>query len=190
MDKVTSLIGIRKTPRKVLLICLLLLLAAIGLGCASDSESLEEKAQSIDRLLMCPVCPAETIDQSQAEISLQMRAIVRQKLEAGDDEREILDFFAARYGESVLAKPPQEGFNIVVWIVPPIAIVAGFGLFWLAAHKLGRKDRSESDFSVDMDELRPYLREVNQEYLAFQQAYPGRSASRKDERPPAKDEES
>ena len=73
----------------------------------------ESQAQGIDRMIMCPVCPAETIDQAQVEISFQMRAIVREMLSEGKDRDEILEFFVDRYGKDILAAPPKTGFNLV-----------------------------------------------------------------------------
>ena len=87
-----------------------------------DSYS-ESQAQGIDRMIMCPVCPAETIDQAQVEISFQMRAVVREMLADGKERDEILDFFVERYGKDILAAPPKTGANLVAWLAP----VGGFG---------------------------------------------------------------
>ena len=73
---------------------------------------------------MCPVCPAETIDQAQVEYSKQMRRVVREMLAQGHSRDEILDFFADRYGPQVLAAPPKSGLNLVAWIVPIVVVVA------------------------------------------------------------------
>ena len=90
----------------------------------------ESEAQNIDRMLMCPVCPAETIDQAQVEISRQMRQIVREMLAQGSDRGEILDFFVERYGKDILAAPPKSGANLVAWLLPvggaPVALAAVF----------------------------------------------------------------
>ncbi len=95
-------------------------------ACASDPPpSLEEQAQSIDRTLICPVCPGETIDQAQVELAKQMRAVVREKLAEGMTRGEVLQFFVDRYGESVLAAPPKEGFNLIAWVVPIVAVLLG-----------------------------------------------------------------
>jgi cytochrome c-type biogenesis protein CcmH len=83
----------------------------------------ESQAQGIDRLIMCPVCPAETIDQAQVEISFQMRAVVREMLADGKERDEILAFFVERYGKDILAAPPKTGANLVAWLAP----VGGFG---------------------------------------------------------------
>ena len=75
-------------------------------------------------MLMCPVCPAETIDQAQVEYSKQMRRVVREMLAQGNSRDEILDFFAERYGPQVLAAPPKSGLSLLAWIVPVVAVFA------------------------------------------------------------------
>ena len=78
----------------------------------------ESQAQGIDRMIMCPVCPAETIDQAQVEISFQMRQVVRDMLTQGSSRDEILDFFVERYGKDILAAPPKSGVNLIAWLAP------------------------------------------------------------------------
>ncbi len=112
-------------------------LPAVLAACASDSPpSLEEQAQSIDRTLICPVCPGETIDQAQVELARQMRAVVREKLAEGMTRDEVLQFFADRYGESVLAAPPKEGFNLVAWIVPIVSLLIGVAVVALVVRAM------------------------------------------------------
>jgi len=91
---------------------------------AQNQPYSEKEAQSIDRSLMCPVCPAETIDQAQVEIAWQMRAVVRDMLGKGASRDEVLDFFVSRYGLEVLAAPPKSGVNILVWVLPIAGILA------------------------------------------------------------------
>ena len=117
---------------------------------------------------MCPVCPAETIDQSQAEIALQMRNLIRAKLQAGESEQQILDFFVDRYGRSVLSEPPAEGFNLLVWVIPPIALVGGAVLFWIATSHLAPKRRAQEATGVPAEEIAPYLDEIDAEFQAFE----------------------
>ncbi len=146
-------------------------LAFIAAGCASQpdttpsAEEMEEEAQGIDKSLMCPVCPSETIDQSQTQLAKQMRDIVREKLAAGESREEILRFFEDRYGTSVLAEPPRSGFNLLVWVAPPVALAAG-GLVLAAALRAMRRSH-DSDSAVDApaDEpgLEPYLSAVDRE---------------------------
>ncbi len=143
----------------------------LALCCASESLTLEEQAQAIDQRLMCPVCPAETIDQSQADVALQMRELVREKLRDGETEEQIYDFFVERYDKGVLAEPPAEGFNILVWVLPPIALVVGLALLWLGIRHLGRPEPHNMSSHGDWEaESGRYLRAVNEEFEAFRRA--------------------
>jgi len=104
---------------------------AISIGPDQDRE-FEKRAQGLEKQLICPICPGETLDQSFVQISQDMKRILREKLQEGEDEGQIKDFFVARYGTSVLAAPPRSGFNLVTWIVPPLLIALGVvGLFFV-----------------------------------------------------------
>ena len=90
----------------------------------SEAAFSESEAQGIDRMIMCPVCPAETIDQAQVQIALQMRAMVREMLAEGKDRKEILDFFVDRYGQDILGAPPKSGFSLLAWLLPAGGVLA------------------------------------------------------------------
>ena len=128
-----------KTPTSKLLIPLsafTLFLAAImtfTLACASDEElpTLEARAQEINKTVMCPVCPGESIDQSQHPRAKAMRGVVDEKLAEGSTNDEIRQFFVERYGPSVLLEPPREGLNWLVWVVPPLGVLAAALVLYL-----------------------------------------------------------
>ena len=119
---------------------LILLVAVPAAYAQTPGEELEKEAQTIDRMIMCPVCPAETIDQAQVEISFQMRAVVREMLAEGKTREEILDFFVERYGPDILAAPPKSGANLLAWILPIVGVAAGLGALFLVIRAMtGRK---------------------------------------------------
>ncbi len=114
------------------------IILSIVLGSCSAPERtqlLDEKAQDIYRSLMCPICPGQTIEQSQNELSAQMRALIREKLEQGQSKGEILQFFVERYGEAILAAPAKSGFSLIAWLAPITVIIAGGIAIWLAIRK-------------------------------------------------------
>ena len=157
---------------------LLILVTLLAFGCAPESLTLEEQAQAIDQRLMCPVCPAETIDQSQADVALQMRELVREKLRTGETEDQIYDFFVERYDKGVLAEPPAEGFNVLVWVIPPVALLLGLGLLWFGVRHLGRPEIQHMSSRGDWEaESEQYLREVNEEFKAFKRTSDAGGAS-------------
>ena len=122
-------------------------------------------AQGIDKSLMCPVCPSETIDQSQVEIAKQMRVMVRDKLAQGESRGEILQFFVDRYGLGILAEPPKSGFNLLVWVIPPIALLIGSGILAMTVRAMRRGHHRDADeyATPATAGLEPYLSTVDQE---------------------------
>ena len=126
----------------------------------------EAEAQAIDRMLMCPVCPAQTIDQTEVPLAKQMRAQVRELLAGGATRKEVLDWFAApeRYGPGVLAEPPRSGYNLIAWIVPGVIVVAALagGVLTLRAMRR-RTDDNPSDTAGEADDLQPYLAAVDRD---------------------------
>lgn len=143
-----------------------LTLAVALTACGSEQQaSLEQRAQSIDKSLICPVCPGETIDQAQVQLAQQMKAVVRGKLSEGWTREQILQFFVDRYGESVLAAPPKEGFNLIAWVVPPVAILAAAVLLFFVVLSMRRatKAKQQDRSPLSEQELEPYLAMVDQE---------------------------
>ena len=136
------------------------LISACG---GEGGRSPEERAQSIDKSLICPVCPGETIDQAQVELSRQMRATVREKLAEGQSKGEILQFFVDRYGEDVLAAPPKSGFNLVAWVVPPAAVTGAGVLLLLVVRNMRRNGEVQQGKEALEEGLEPYLARVDRE---------------------------
>ncbi len=126
----------------------------------------EAEAQAIDRMLMCPVCPAQTIDQTEVPLAKQMRSQVRELLSEGRTRKEVLAWFSApeRYGPGVLAEPPRSGFYLIAWIVPGVVVVAALagGVLTLRAMRR-RTDDNAPDIAGEADDLQPYLAAVDRD---------------------------
>ncbi len=147
--------------RLIAALALALLTLLLSAACAPAQQTLtfEEQAQAIDRLLMCPVCPSETIDQSQATLARDMKVIVREKLAAGESKDDILAFCVARYRSSVLAEPPRSGTHLAVWVVPPMVVLVGL-LAWFLIVRSMRGAPIPAAPAVGLD---PYLKAVDKE---------------------------
>lgn len=89
-------------------------------------EALEAQARELERKLLCPICPQQTLDRSETELSRQMKALIRKKLAEGETPEQILAYFVDRYGEKVLASPPRRGWGFLLWFLPilPISVAA------------------------------------------------------------------
>ncbi|RGP36841.1 cytochrome c-type biogenesis protein [Pseudotabrizicola alkalilacus] len=92
--------------------------------------ALEARARAISRDLRCPVCQGESIDDSNAPISRDLRLVVRERIMAGDTDAEVIDFVVSRYGEFVLFNPRAEGANLILWLAGPgVLLLGGLGAF-------------------------------------------------------------
>ena len=122
--------------------CILFLIPTRVLADNPDADKIEVEAQKIDQMLMCPVCPAESIDQVQVEVAKQMRIKVRDMLTEGQTEGQILDYFEQRYGSDILAAPPIRGTMVLAWIIPVIILVLmmSAGLWVLYNMVYGKRD--------------------------------------------------
>ena len=127
---------------KIVVFAAVVLASLAAFGCAAvdggrGAPELERRAHELNKTVMCPLCPGESIDQSQNPLSVQMRAVVSEKIAEGWTDDEIRDFFVERYGPTVLMEPPTEGMGLVAWLVPPIAVAVVVGgllgvLIWLS----------------------------------------------------------
>ncbi|RLL72894.1 cytochrome c-type biogenesis protein [Paenirhodobacter hankyongi] len=118
-------------------LALLLLLATPAHAVQPDEvladPALEKRAREISQVLRCPVCQGENIDESNADVSRDLRLLVRERLTAGDSNAQVLDYITARYGEYVLFEPERTGANLILyWTGPAVLLVALGGAFvWI-----------------------------------------------------------
>ena len=95
--------------------------------------ALEERARQLSRGLRCVVCQNQSIDDSDADMARDMRLVVRERLVAGDADREVEDYLVARYGEYVLLRPRLSAHTLVLWAAP-LLFIAG-GVLWLVRRR-------------------------------------------------------
>ena len=117
--------------------------ASCGLG--DDISDDELRIQRLNKTIMCPVCPGESIDQSQNQLAGQMRAIVAGQVREGRSDQQIKAFFVERYDQSVLLQPPQEGFSLLVWLLPPAGVVAAAVALFFTLRLMRRSADEETD---------------------------------------------
>ena len=127
--------------RRLALIALLALLAAPGLALAVQPDemlkdpALEARARHLSGELRCMVCQNQSIDDSEAPLAHDLRLLVRDRLVKGDTNQQVLDYLVARYGEFVLLKPRFEPQNLLLWGLPPFALVAGAIALYIGARR-------------------------------------------------------
>jgi cytochrome c-type biogenesis protein CcmH len=92
----------------------------------------DDEVNAIARQLYCPVCENTPLDVCPTTACHQWRELIRQMLAEGKSEAEIKQYFVDYYGARVLSEPPRTGINWLVYVVPPIAFLAGVYLLFRA----------------------------------------------------------
>jgi cytochrome c-type biogenesis protein CcmH len=102
----------------------LLFLAAIVVAPLDDPRE-ESRARSLENEIRCVVCQNEPISQSTADLAVDMRRLIRERIEAGDTDAEIRAFFRRRYGDFVLLRPGFDSGAWLLWASPLLLLAAG-----------------------------------------------------------------
>ena len=100
-----------------------------------SDPKLEARARGISEQLRCLVCQNESIDESEAPLAHDLRLLVRQRIEAGDSDAQVINFIVARYGEFVLLKPRLEWRTAALWGAPPAILLIGIVMLIMAARR-------------------------------------------------------
>jgi cytochrome c-type biogenesis protein CcmH len=113
------------------LVAVLLLALGPAVALAADPDEmlkdpkLEARAEAIGNNLRCLVCQNESIEASGADLAHQLRVLVRQRLEEGDTDQQVVDYLVSRYGEFVLLKPVFAWHTLALWGAAPAVIIIG-----------------------------------------------------------------
>jgi cytochrome c-type biogenesis protein CcmH len=108
----------------------------------ADPE-LETRARTISAELRCLVCQNQSIDDSDADLAKDLRVIVRERLTAGDENAEVLDYVVARYGEFVLLKPRFSFRTALLWGAPLLLLLIGASVLFLNRRHLSPENVAE-----------------------------------------------
>ena len=101
-----------------------------------SDPALEARARVLSKELRCMVCQNQSIDDSDAPLARDLRILVRERLQAGDSDRQVIDFLVARYGEFVLLKPRFSAHTALLWLGPAAVLgIGALGLFLLARRR-------------------------------------------------------
>jgi cytochrome c-type biogenesis protein CcmH len=96
----------------------------------------EAKAKALMEELRCLVCQGQSIADSDAELAGDMRAMVRQRIAAGQEPEQVRAWLIQRYGNWVSYRPPVEPVTWPLWAAPILLLAAGG---WLLRHRLIRR---------------------------------------------------
>lgn len=143
---------------KRLIFILAMLISSASFVHAADPPSNEEveiRAREVGRAIRCVVCQNQSIEDSDAVLASDMRQLVRNRIQSGDSNAEVIEFMHERYGDFVLLKPPVQSNTYILWGAPFVLLLVFFAWYLTRTRKneIGSVDALSDDEQQVWDEL-------------------------------------
>ncbi len=120
----------------------MIVLAMVMLGAAAnaqekplDDPAQESRALDLFKELRCPTCIAQSIHDSNADIAVDLRSIVREQIAQGHSNAQIREFLVLRYGDVILLRPPVNPTTLPLWLGPWFIFIFGGIIFFFVLRK-------------------------------------------------------
>src|SRR5947209_10718323 len=135
-------------------------------------QTLDQRVHDVGSQLKCPICQGESVADSPSLLAQQMRGVIRQQLQSGKSEQEVIQYFQDRYGSQIVWSPTWQGFALLAWLVPIALLLGGAILLFFVLRdwrtvghsKMTHDDADNPEPStLDDVELERYRAELEQE---------------------------
>ncbi len=130
-------------------------------------DELQAQTKAVSQTLRCAVCQSESVWESGAELAVQMREIIRERLIKGETPDEIRAYFVSRYGDFILLKPRAFGLNWLLWAGPFALLLTGIFLLALKIRKWTVRTASSPSTAESPGISEEERRRINQEIQSF-----------------------
>ncbi len=130
-------------------------------------------ALSVDEVagdLICTCGCGKMLNVCEMESAKQMKVLIGEMIDQGQDRNQILSYFVEQYGESVLAAPTKRGFNLTAWVIPFVVMGIAVGVIyfvmakWVLKGKTRKKRREKTHPGPEEDK---YTRKLKKELKEF-----------------------
>lgn len=124
-------------------IALLLMMGSSSAAIAAVPETFsdpakEARARHLQRQFFCLICAGESIDESNSSFAVDVRRLLREQIAEGRTDKQIQDFFVARYGDAILTKPPLQPATWLLWLGPFGVLAIAGGVAWVTVKRAGK----------------------------------------------------
>jgi cytochrome c-type biogenesis protein CcmH len=106
------------------------------------NPELEKRVMALSEELRCLVCQNQTLADSHAELAMDLKQQVREKLASGMSDKDVVDYMVERYGDFVMYRPPMKGSTFLLWFGPFVLLVGGI---LVLVRKLSRRQVAQTD---------------------------------------------
>ena len=120
---------------KRIILLLTVLLSLFGATLAKEAQpnedpKVEQRMKALTEQLRCMVCQNETLDASRADLAENLRKEIREQIQAGKTDQEIIAFLTQRYGDYVLYNPPVKKTTYLLWFGPFVLLIGGTAVLY------------------------------------------------------------
>ena len=126
---------LERAPRVLRMLLAAALLALVPLAGSAKTAAplaanpvLEERLMTLAAGLRCLVCQNQSLAESNAELAVDLRNEIREQMQRGASDQDVVNYLVARYGDFVLYRPPLKASTLVLWSGPAILLLSGIGL--------------------------------------------------------------
>jgi cytochrome c-type biogenesis protein CcmH len=122
------------------------LVAALAVGGRDGSPPTDvERVQRITEQIRCPTCRSQSVADSDAPAAEAIREEALRRVQEGQTDEQILNYFLSRYPDDILLDPPKTGIGAIVWALPVVAVVAAVAGLAVAFRRWRPKVRRVTD---------------------------------------------
>lgn len=137
---------------KIFLCCIGLIVSLqVSANDNTASDVTEERLKNLSKELRCLVCQNQTLADSSAGLAEDLRREIRELINKGMSDKEIIDYLVVRYSDFVRYNPPLNKNTSILWIGPFILLILGCGIL-LVTLKSRNKTLADDD-SADNTEI-------------------------------------
>ncbi len=126
---------LERAPGILRMLLVAVLLALIPLAGSAKTAAplaadpvLEQRLMTLAAGLRCLVCQNQSLAESNAELAADLRNEIREQMQRGASDQDVVDYLVARYGDFVLYRPPLKASTLLLWSGPAILLLFGIGL--------------------------------------------------------------
>lgn len=120
-----------------------------------DDPAEEARVNALAAELRCPVCQGLSIYDSPSPLAQDMKDLIRSQVAAGASDEDVRQYFISKYGEWVLLEPRPSGFNLVVYLLPFVGLLAGAALIFVAVRRWTGPEEGDLVEAGDLAESAP-----------------------------------
>ena len=147
----------------VLLLVVVVGALSVAVFGSRSAPTAQDRVAAIARTIKCPTCSGESVAESNAPASQAIRIDVAERIQSGQTDEQIREYYAGRYGQAILLTPSASGINALVWVLPVVALAVAIGFLVIVFRRWGREataHASEADKALVAEAM---LREHEQD---------------------------